>query len=169
MIMPQNVKTEANKREAENMKFRSYLKSHADESKLDKQFLRLHNELFKDYDCKKCRNCCTMYQGSIPEEDIADAAKQLNISQEQFIDFFLQREAEFGDYLTKHQPCDFLDHDGECKLGECKPDNCKNYPYTNQPERLESLYSILNVVAVCPVAFEIYERLKIEYGFRTRR
>lgn len=34
-------------------------------------------------------------------------------------------------YLTKHRPCDFLLEDGGCKLGECKPEACKNYPYTN--------------------------------------
>ncbi len=51
-------------------------------------------------------------------------------------------------------------------LGSCKPEDCKNYPYTNQPERLWSLYSVLDAVAVCPIAFEIYERLKGEYGFR---
>lgn len=54
-------------------------------------------------------------------------------------------------------PCDFLN---ECILGEVRPDNCKNYPYTNQPEQLFSLYSVLEATGVCPVAFEIYERLK---------
>lgn len=47
-----------------------------------------------------------------------------------------------------------------------KPESCKKYPYTNLPERLESLYSVLDAVSVCPVAFEIYERLKREYGFK---
>ena len=39
----------------------------------------------------------------------------------------------------------------------------KKYPYTDQPKRLSSLYSVLEAVEVCPVAFEIYERLKEEY------
>jgi len=54
----------------------------------------------------------------------------------------------------------FLQEDGECKLGECKPENCKKYPYTNQPERLENLLGLLDVIEVCPVALEIFERLK---------
>ena len=29
-----------------------------------------------------------------------------------------------------------------CKLGEYKPENCRKYPYTDQPERLHSLYSV---------------------------
>lgn len=96
----------------------------------------------------------------------------MNISKEQFIDFFLTINEISGDYETKHMPCDFLTEDGECKLGDCKPESCKNYknyPHTNQPERLESLYSVLDTVEVCPVAFEIYERLKQEYGFKTKK
>ena len=106
-----------------------------------------------------------MYKGSIPSEDIEQDAEYLNFSREQFIEFFLEK-SEFGEYQTKHQPCDFLQEDGSCKLGECRPESCKNYPYTNQSERLWSLYSVLNAVEVCPVAFEIWERLKEEYGFR---
>lgn len=82
------------------------------------------------------------------------------------IEQYLQGKDSEGNYQTKNSPCDFLQTDGSCKLGECKPENCKNYPYTNQPERLWSLYSVLDAVGVCPVAFEIYERLKQEYGFR---
>ena len=84
---------------------------------------------------------------------------------EQFAALHEGKDSE-GNYQTKNSPCDFLQTDGSCKLGECKPENCKNYPYTNQPERLWSLYSVLDAVGVCPVAFEIYERLKQEYGFR---
>ena len=110
-----------------------------------------------------------MYKGSIPKEDLEKDAEYLGITSEQFRDFFLEKnESEMG-YQTKHKPCDFLQGDGSCKLGECKLDSCKKYPYTDQPERLWSLLSVLDTVEVCPVAFEIYERLKKEYGFRRRR
>ena len=50
-------------------------------------------------------------------------------------------------------------------LEECKPDGCKKYPYTDQPGRLGSLYGMLDAIAVCPVAYEIWERLKKIYNF----
>ena len=59
-----------------------------------------------------------MYKGSIPSEDIEQDAEYLNISREQFIEFFLEK-SEFDKYQTKHQPCDFLQEEGSCKLGEC--------------------------------------------------
>ena len=119
MIHPDKIGAEAKKKEDENFKFRSYLKGHADEEELDKQFLRLHKELFADYDCRKCRNCCKMYKGSIPEEDVEKDAAHLGITVEQFIDFFLEKEPSGLGYHTKHKPCDFLQEDGSCKLGDC--------------------------------------------------
>lgn len=94
MIAPDKVQSEAKKKENENFKFRTYLKGHADEEELDAQFLRLYNELFADYDCGKCRNCCKMYKGSIPEEDIKKDAEYLGITTEQFIDFFLEAQLD---------------------------------------------------------------------------
>ena len=51
MIAPRKVRFEAKKKENENLEFRTFLKCHADEKELDKQFKRLHDELFSTYDC----------------------------------------------------------------------------------------------------------------------
>lgn len=54
------------------------------------------------------------------------------------------------------------------KIGaEAKKKEDEN-PYTDQPERLWSLLGMLDTITICPVAFEIFERLKKEYGFRRR-
>lgn len=166
MLAPRKVKFEAKKKKRENLEFRAFLKYNADEKKLDEQFSKLHDALFTNYDCNRCRNCCRMYYGSIPETDVKKASLYLGISSEEFVEQYLQGKDSEDNYQTKHKPCDFLQEDGGCKLGNCKPDSCKKYPYTDQPERLKSLYSVLDAIEICPVAFEIYERLKQEYGFR---
>lgn len=168
MLKPNEVQKQAKNKENENLRFRTFLKCNADEEKLDAQFLKLHNELFADYDCGKCRNCCKLYHGTIPAEDVEKDARYLGISVEEFKNLYLDNDMISGAYDTKHMPCDFLQKDGCCKLGECRPESCRDYPFTNQPERLWSLYSVLEAVSVCPVAFEIYERLKEEYGFRKK-
>ena len=126
----------------------------------------LEKELFAGYDCSRCRNCCKMYRGSIPEEDLARDAEYLGLTKEQFIEKYLADRDGENRYQTQNAPCDFLDEDGNCRLGDCRPESCKKYPYTDQPDRWGSLYSVLDVIEVCPVAFEIYERLKKEYGWR---
>lgn len=169
MIKPEEVSRYAKQRENENIRFRTYLKTHADEETLDRQFHQLHEELFDGYECNKCRNCCKMFYGSIPAEDLERIAACLNLTEDQVVDSYLVLNEMSGDYETKHMPCDFLMDDGSCMLGDSRPDNCRDYPYTNRPDRLASLYSVLEAVEVCPVACEIWEQLKQEYRFRRRR
>lgn len=95
MIQPDEVRAIAKKKENENFKFRTFLKCHADADELDEQFLRLHKELFAGYDCSKCRNCCKMYKGSIPAEDIDKDARCLGMTPERFIADYLEKE-EYG-------------------------------------------------------------------------
>ena len=165
MLPPRKVQFEAKKRGNENLRFRTFLKCNADEEELDRQFKELHDELFATYDCNRCRNCCKMYYGEIPEQDLQQDADYLGIKVEEFRNKYLEKELRDGNYQTKHMPCDFLSTEGSCVLGECRPDSCKKFPYTDQPDRLHSLYSVLDVIEVCPVAFEIFERLKKEYSF----
>lgn len=164
MLKPEQVAKAAAIKEKENLKFRSFLKNRVDESDLDARFLRLHNNLFADYDCSKCRNCCKLLSATIAEWDIGEMAECLNTEVESFKQKFLEY-GECGEWNSNKTPCSFLDENDECILGECKPESCKDFPHTNKPGRLESLYSVLTTVSVCPVAFEIYEQLKIEYGF----
>ena len=63
-------------------------------------------------------------------------------------------------FTTRHKPCDFLQPDGNCLLGERRPRSCKEYPYTNKRDRIGSLLSMLENAEVCPVVYEIIERLK---------
>ena len=49
---------------------------------LDWQFLRLHNELFDGYDCSKYENCCKLYYGGIPKDEIETDAAYLGITKE---------------------------------------------------------------------------------------
>ncbi len=168
MLRPSQVQFYAKKAENKNYRFRSWLKMHADPDDLDAQFLRLHKELFSGYDCSRCKNCCKHYCGTIPAEDVERDAKHLHMSADAFVEKYLDSPAdqETGSYNTKHKPCDFLDDQGNCILGDCVPRNCLDYPYTDKPDRMESLLSFLEAVSVCPVAYEICERLKGHYGFQ---
>lgn len=165
MISPDEITNAASKKENENYKFRRFLKIHADEKRLDEQFLKLHTEIFNNYDCSKCRNCCKMFHAVIPITEIERDAQYLGMTTDDFIKTYLQKD-EYGiEYITKHKPCDFF-VDNKCLLSECKPESCANFPHTNQPKRLWSLLSFMENISVCPVAYEICERLKQDYNFK---
>ena len=72
MIEPSKMNITAKNYEDENIKFRRFLKNRADPDELDKHFLELHNELFADYDCCKCSNCCKAYSTELDEDEIDD-------------------------------------------------------------------------------------------------
>lgn len=160
MISPKNVKRFAQKKEEENYAFRTFLKENAEPQEFDEKVNRLHRELFTTYDCSKCRNCCKEFHSSIPVEDIEQDAKYLKIDAEEFKRRFLELDKHEEGFITRHKPCDFLQPDGNCLLGECRPHSCKEYPHTNKPDRIESLLSMLENAEVCPVVYEIIERLK---------
>ena len=165
MIKPFEVKTRANKLEKANYKFRTFLKNRADSDELDKQFLDLHNELFSGYDCRICRNCCKEYAAVIKEDEVETIAEFFDLSKDEFLKEYV-KEIRDESYELNRIPCSFLDNDNNCLIESCKPQNCKDYPFTNKPERLWSLLSIIDSTFVCPVVFEIIERLKKIYRFK---
>ena len=164
MIDIEELKVLANKKEKENYRFRKYLKTHADEEMLDKQFKNLHEKYFKIYDCQKCRNCCKELDISIDEYELDNICNYLEMDKDKFAKENLIQN--YGKYSFKEQKCKFLDENNNCKINKCLPTTCKEYPYTNKEERLFSLYSIISNASICPVVYEILEELKKEYNFR---
>ncbi len=165
MISPKNVRIEAKKRESENLRFRTFLKSHADEDELDRQFLALHRELFARYDCCECGSCCRAFATDLSENEISAISSRLGMSRQEFVTRYL---TESDGSWQLPAPCPFLNTDGKCRIQDCKPEECKGFPYTDRPERLWSLYSVLSNAEVCPVVYEILERLKELYHFDRR-
>ncbi len=163
MISPKAVRVAAKKRENENLRFRTFLKNHADPDELDLQFLDLHKELFSGYDCCQCGNCCRAYGTYLSDEEINSISAYLGMTRQKFLEDCLIRGR---DGLELPAPCRFLEMDSKCRIQECKPEECREFPYTDRPNRLWSLYSVLSAAEVCPVVFEILERLKELYCFR---
>jgi len=166
MIKPSKIKGISQKFADQNMKFRLFLKGHVDADELDEHFLRLHDELFSAYDCCKCNNCCKSYSTILTKNDVSVISKFLGEPKSDFIAKYLNTADE--GYEIKDKPCCFLNDNGKCEIQECKPAACREFPHTNKPDRLFSLLGIMESAEICPVVFEIIERLKLIYNFKTR-
>ena len=149
----------------ENLKFRTFLKNRRDLEKLDREFKELHKKLFENYDCSLCLNCCKEYHGVIPVEDLEKDAKYLKMTKREFIRKYLVKRN--GGYESKNKPCDLFCNN-KCSLNENKPQDCKDYPYTNQKDRFFSLFSIIESSKICPIVYEILEELKERYDFKSK-
>lgn len=165
MISPNDVHAAALAKEDENYRFRGFLKAHADGETLDRQFRELHKELFAAYDCSGCRNCCRAYDVPLTDAEIAAIAELKGTTPDSVCERYLVK-GEHGYEFKK--PCPFLHDDGSCEVGACKPAECSDYPYTDRPDRLGSLLSIIASAEVCPVVYELLERLKDIYHFKRR-
>jgi Fe-S-cluster containining protein len=166
MIEPSKNKETARRYADENLAFRSFLKNRADSDELDIHFAQLHHELFAAYDCCQCHNCCEVYSVQLTDEDAEGIAAFLGIGKELFVKGYTQNAD--GDGYEIKPPCPFLESDGKCRVQPCKPEECRGYPYTDRPDRLGSLYGVIEFAEVCPVVFVIVQRLKRIYGFRSR-
>lgn len=163
MILPTKIHAVAARHEQENLRFRRFLKAHADADELDRQFMALHYELFAEYDCCHCGNCCRAYSTTLQDGEIESIAAFLGLTPQDFAEKYLV------DGIGGHElkaPCCFLGEDGKCTIQECKPSECRGFPYTDRPERLYSLFNTVSFAEECPVVFEILERLKDSYEFR---
>ena len=173
MLAPKDVPAAAAKLEDENLRFRTFLKIHADPDELDQQFLALHRELFAGYDCCQCGNCCRRYSTILSEEEIDVISAYLGMTRQKFLEDCLIRGR---DGLELPAPCRFLDMDGRCWIQECKPEECNvgdrqdanavMHHFTACPANRFFVYSTPNLDVVATAHTEADTALQLSEGVR---
>jgi Fe-S-cluster containining protein len=160
MLKPEELKEAFRKVEDENWEFRSFLKGR-DDQEIDRLVHKLHRELFQQIDCIACSNCCKVTGTALNQKDIDHISRRLKLSAADFQEQYLRKDAE-GEMVLKTKPCPFLTEKG-CSIYDIRPKVCREYPYTNKAEFIYRLINMVNNCEVCPVVFEIFERLKAVY------
>lgn len=142
----------------ENKKFFQKIR-HKKPRHLDTTIQEIHEEVFSEYDCLTCANCCKTISPILKMRDVERIAKYLRLSTAQFIDKYLYLD-EDEDYVFKSTPCPFLDNENYCTIYDQRPEACKGYPHTDTHKTLKLLNIIEKNVAVCPATYHIIESLK---------
>ena len=159
MLIPNKLIKAFKKVEDENWELRSFLKEQ-DADEVDSLVNQLHKELFEGFDCVACSNCCKEIVPEIEDDEIAPISKRLGIDEIDFRNKYLVK-SEDG-YEINKKPCPFLTEKG-CSIYEIRPKNCREYPYTDKDEITCRLINLICNCEVCPIVFEIFERLKEHY------
>ena len=146
------------KKSAENKKFLTGLKK-KDARKVDDLFHTAHHEVFENFDCLACANCCKTTSPIFYQNDIDRLAKNLRIRPGDFITTYLRID-EDGDYVLKSSPCPFLDADNYCQVYDDRPKACREYPHTDRKKMVQIMDLTHKNTLVCPAVFEMVERLK---------
>jgi Fe-S-cluster containining protein len=144
----------------ENWNFRSFLKStDIPFEKIDSIVQRLNREVSAQIDCTTCANCCKTVSPVLDKEDIVTFAKGLGISPEQLKSQYLVKDEEGFTFNAK--PCPFL-VDNKCSNYDHRPKACASYPHLHKDDFVFRTIGIINNCSVCPIVFNVVERLKDE-------
>jgi Fe-S-cluster containining protein len=118
----------------------------------------LHEAAFEQINCLECANCCKNYSPRFKQPDIKRIAKVLGMKEGDFAERYLKMDSE-GDYVTRSQPCPFLQPDNTCHIYEDRPSDCRRYPYTDEDVLIKRMALTLKNTTVCPATFLVLEQL----------
>ncbi len=154
----------AQKREDQNFRFRTFLKGQ-DDHKIDRLAHQINKEVESHIDCTLCGNCCKELKMGLKTKEIDALTKIDHISREQFIGKYTEDD-DFGDSVfMKDIPCKYL-IDKKCSIYESRPEDCKSFPNIHKKKFISRTWGMIGNYGICPIVFNVMERLKIESGFR---
>ncbi len=98
------------------------------------------------------------------ENEILRISERLGISKEEFIKKYLKQDDD-GDFLINRKPCPFLSGN-LCEIYDDRPEDCRLFPHLHKEGFRSRLLGVVHNYSICPIVFNVYERLKYKYKFR---
>ena len=165
------IRTQAEKKEDENYRFRRFLKTdcNLESEEIDERVFAATRGVWAGIDCTKCANCCREVHPTFSDEEVNRLARRFDMTRQQFIEAYLQ-PSESGDdnpWTTRAAPCPFL-KDNLCSVYEDRPADCSGYPYLYKPDFRSRTLGMIQRTFTCPIVYEVMEELKKSTGFRRR-
>jgi Fe-S-cluster containining protein len=159
---PEVVARLAKEKEEENWRFRSFLKG-ADLgiAELDAMVHAHYEAVAGQIDCCACGNCCHVALPVLDEADVGRLAAGIGLSKGEVIRRYLVPEEESGACTFKGRPCPFLENKC-CSVYESRPGDCRSFPHLHKKEFVFRLMGVVENCAICPIVFNVFERLKAE-------
>ena len=157
------IKVHAELKEEENDAFRKYLKN-LNSDELDEKIHKINNYVTPQIDCTTCGVCCRQLMINVTKEEKNKVANHLNISPQQFKDDYLEESMQ-GNLIINTIPCHFL-ADSKCNIYENRFTECRTFPHLHENNFKGRLFGTLIHYAMCPIIYNVMEKLKVEVGFK---
>ncbi len=159
---PKVVTKLAEEREEENWRFRSFLKGvDLDIEELDAIVHGHYEDVSSQIDCCACGNCCREALPVLNTSDVARLASGLNLSEADVINRFLVPGEEKDTFTFNKKPCPLL-AENRCTAYPSRPNDCRSFPHLHKEEFVFRLIQVVENCWICPIVFNVFERLKIE-------
>lgn len=153
----------AEENDDENWAFRSFLKQlDINRQDLDAIVHQITDEVTAQIDCTTCGNCCQKIKPVLDLFDISEFAVGLEISVSELqVKHLEQHPEKLSNYHFNALPCPFL-REKRCVNYGYRPQDCRSFPHLHKNDFLSRLMSVIGNYAICPIVFNVYERLKDE-------
>jgi Fe-S-cluster containining protein len=148
--------------DAENTQYRHLLGTcDLSAEEIDAIVFRHYRAVSAEIDCRQCGNCCKVFRPMLKEKDINRLVTRLEIPKQDFITAYLVGYKNSGEYSFKLTPCPFL-VDNACSVYSDRPDGCRLYPSLDRAGFMSRLDRAFSSCSVCPIVYNVYERVKQE-------
>lgn len=158
------IATIAAARENENDGFRLFL-NQQDGEVIDGMVRAIDADISPRIDCTKCGNCCRSLMINITEKETENLAKQLGESIAVTKEKYIETSSE-GQLIINAIPCHFL-QDNACTIYEHRFNECRAFPHLHKPNFTGRIFGTLMYYSICPIIFNVVEKLKEKAGFKT--
>lgn len=155
----------ASEKEDENDRFRIFLKQQ-DGEQIDLIVHQLNDLVSGEIDCTQCGNCCKSLMINVEKEETVLLANYLQISPLDFKEKYLE-ESDQGQMVINSIPCHFLSGT-ICSIYQHRFIDCREFPHLHKPHFTHRLFGTLMYYPVCPIVFNVVEKLKNILGFDTQ-
>jgi Fe-S-cluster containining protein len=157
-----HIAEQAKQRKDENSLFRTYLKKNFSD-KTDKIVESIYKQVVAEIDCTQCGNCCNTLEPCIEQREIPPLAAALGIKTPDFEKVYTEKDETFG-ISTIKSPCVFL-KDKKCMVYDNRPYDCVEFPNITTSDFIFRMYEMLENYGICPIVFNVVEKLKDEVNF----
>ncbi len=152
--------------EADDRRYRCWLKEcDLTIEEIDAVVHRHYRAVSEQIECKECGNCCKVFRPLLKAEDIDRLARRLKMPREDFMLEYLVEYKNGRGCSFKITPCPFL-VDTSCTVYPDRPDACRSYPGLHRKGFVFRLDLAFANCSVCPIVYNVYERVKMEIGDR---
>lgn len=161
---PKVVTQLAAEREDANWRFRTFLKGiDLEVEELDAIVHKHYEDVANQIDCCACGNCCREILPTLDDSDVNRLATALETTPDEIVAQYLNQN-EDGDLTFNRRPCPFL-RGNRCRCMH-RPDTCRSYPHLHKEEFVFRLAQAVSNCSVCPIVFNVFERLKAELWYQ---